>query len=233
VKITNKFYIYFHINPIKNEIFYVGKGSGLRAYRKDNRNIHWNNVVKKYGFIVDIIEDNLEEEKAFEREKFYINKIGIKNLTNMTLGGEGISGYNKDNKGIKNPMYGKHFTNRSKNKMRKTFRKNYKKENHPLYNKIVKKETIEKKSISMKKYYTNNISKRKGVNNSQKQIDKQKKTIRKNKSHKMGKNSNAKEIIYNGEYFSCLKELYYKYFIDIAYSTFIRKKLYSGEEIKK
>lgn len=26
--IDNKFYIYFHINPIKNKIFYVDRGNG-------------------------------------------------------------------------------------------------------------------------------------------------------------------------------------------------------------
>ena len=88
----NDYYIYFHINPVKNSIFYVGKGKGDRAYRKSSRSLHWNRTVKKYGWIVDIAEENLTEEQAFEREKFYIAKIGRNNLVNQTDGGDGCSG---------------------------------------------------------------------------------------------------------------------------------------------
>lgn len=84
-----KFYVYFHINPLYNKIFYVGKGCGNRAYSRNKRNKHWNNIVKKYGFVVDIIEKNLSEEKSFEVEKYYINKLGLNNLCNITNGGIG------------------------------------------------------------------------------------------------------------------------------------------------
>lgn len=140
----SNYYVYFHINPITNTIFYIGKGKGKRAFTKNNRNKHWYNTVNKYrGFIVDIIESNLTEEEAFQIEKKYISKIGLNNLTNMTLGGEGASGrkhivseetrkklsevsigrkhseetkkkMSKNNKGENNPMYGKPSTNRKK-----------------------------------------------------------------------------------------------------------------------
>ncbi|MCC7514533.1 MAG: hypothetical protein IT212_07555 [Bacteroidia bacterium] len=86
----NKFYVYFHINPLTNKIFYIGKGHENRAYCIKGRNPYWNNTFKKYGLIVDIIENNLTEEKALEREMFYIDKIKISNLTNLTIGGDGI-----------------------------------------------------------------------------------------------------------------------------------------------
>lgn len=94
---NNKYYIYFHINPLKNEIFYVGKGCDSRAFSKNRKNNLWHNIVNKYGYIVDIIEDNLTEQEAFEREIFYIKKIGRRDiglgpLVNMTDGGEGNSG---------------------------------------------------------------------------------------------------------------------------------------------
>ena len=94
----NIYYIYFHINPLKNEIFYVGKGKDKRAWSKSKRSNYWKNIVKKYGFIVDVVEDNLTEDEAFEREIFYIRKIGRKDLktgplVNLTDGGEG--GINK------------------------------------------------------------------------------------------------------------------------------------------
>ena len=95
-KNTNDYYIYFHINPIKNEIFYVGKGKNNRAYDKNQRSRFWKNVVKKYGYIVDIFEMNLTEQEAFNREIFYIEEIGRKDLgtgplVNMSKGGIGGS----------------------------------------------------------------------------------------------------------------------------------------------
>jgi hypothetical protein len=95
--------VYFHINPLKNEIFYVGKGRvrTKRAYSKDSRNPHWKNIVKNYGYIVDIIETGLYNEEAIKKEMFYINKIGRSDLgkgplVNMTDGGEGLNGIKRN-----------------------------------------------------------------------------------------------------------------------------------------
>lgn len=93
----NNYYIYFHINPLKNQVFYVGKGSGKRAWIKSNRSDYWKRYVKKYGYIVDITDSGLSEEEAFAKEKFYINFFGRKDLgkgvlINLTDGGEGQSG---------------------------------------------------------------------------------------------------------------------------------------------
>ena len=85
----DNYYIYVHINPLKNTIFYVGKGKNNRAFSNKGRNIHWQRTVKKYGFIVNIVESNLTNEDACNKEIFYINYIGLKNLTNMTIGGTG------------------------------------------------------------------------------------------------------------------------------------------------
>jgi hypothetical protein len=87
------FYVYFHINPIKGEVFYVGKGWGNRAWEKTYRNRYWHNTANKYGYLIHIVEDNLTEEEAFDLEKFYVEKIGRKNLgtghlVNMTEGGK-------------------------------------------------------------------------------------------------------------------------------------------------
>lgn len=84
--------VYFHINPLKNCIFYVGMGSIKRPYVKSGRSNHWKAVTKKYGYIVNIVEENLTEKEAFEREKFYINKIGLRKLVNLTEGGKGLNG---------------------------------------------------------------------------------------------------------------------------------------------
>jgi hypothetical protein len=88
---NNNHYVYFHINLVSNEVFYVGKGKGRRAWKKTSRSEHWYNVVNKYGYRVDIIHDNLSEKRAFDWEKLYISMFGRKNLVNHTDGGEGQS----------------------------------------------------------------------------------------------------------------------------------------------
>lgn len=85
----NIYYVYFHINPLTNKVFYVGKGKLKRAFDKRKRSEHWRRVVNKYGYIVDIIHSNISEEKAFELEIMYIKRFGIENLVNSTIGGSG------------------------------------------------------------------------------------------------------------------------------------------------
>jgi len=102
---NNKFYIYFHINPLKNEVFYVGKGCGDRAY-DTKRNKFWCNTVNKYGEPkVVIVRDNISEKYAFLLEKAYIKIFGRRDLNegtlvNLTDGGDGISGYKHTDKAI-------------------------------------------------------------------------------------------------------------------------------------
>jgi hypothetical protein len=93
----DKFYIYFHINPVKKEVFYVGKGYGNRAYSKKMRSNLWHYTVNKYGYEIHIFKDNLTENEAFALERNYIKKLGRKDLglgplINMTDGGDGASG---------------------------------------------------------------------------------------------------------------------------------------------
>lgn len=90
----DKYYIYFHINLITNEVFYVGKGSGRRATSKKNRSDWWKRTVNKYGYDILLVDENITEDLAFELEKYYIKKIGRRDLglgplVNMTDGGEG------------------------------------------------------------------------------------------------------------------------------------------------
>jgi len=92
--IETKFYIYFHINPLKNEVFYVGRGHNRRAWERCRRNNFWKNENNKYGFIVDIVETNMTMQEANEKEIFYIKKIGRRDLglgtlVNLTNGGDG------------------------------------------------------------------------------------------------------------------------------------------------
>lgn len=94
----NKYYVYFHFNIIKKEIFYVGKGYGRRASVKINRNKFWENTAKKYKYEILFPHINLTEQEAIELEIYYINHIGRRDLNkgtlvNLTNGGEGSSGY--------------------------------------------------------------------------------------------------------------------------------------------
>jgi hypothetical protein len=87
--------VYLHINPLKNEVFYVGIGSPKRPfYKGKKRSQFWKNIVSKYGCIVDVVEKNLSWKDACEREQFYIKKIGRRDLSfgtlvNCTNGGQG------------------------------------------------------------------------------------------------------------------------------------------------
>ena len=92
-----KYYVYCHKNPTNGEIFYIGKGSGPRAYVTQSRGKHWNNYVRKYGIpIVEILHSNLSENQAFLIEVELIEKLGRREkggiLVNATEGGEGCSG---------------------------------------------------------------------------------------------------------------------------------------------
>lgn len=97
----NQYYLYFHINPLLNTVFYVGIGKTYyknnkpkRPYSKRNRNKFWHNIVNKYNYIVDIIETNLTKDEAIIKEQFYIKwfgrrDLGLGTLVNMTDGGDG------------------------------------------------------------------------------------------------------------------------------------------------
>ena len=92
--IRTMYYVYQHKKADTNEIFYVGKGKGARAFNATKRNPYWKNVVAKHGFNVEIIVENIDEELSFLVEMETIDaykKRGI-TLSNLTNGGEGASG---------------------------------------------------------------------------------------------------------------------------------------------
>jgi hypothetical protein len=92
----NKYYVYEHLKPNTNEIFYVGKGAGHRATTKSNRNIYWHNIVNKYnGFDVKYLIKDVDEEFALLVECERISQLKMLNIKicNLTDGGDGVSGY--------------------------------------------------------------------------------------------------------------------------------------------
>lgn len=89
------YYVYQHRRADTGEIFYVGKGKNNRCFQTRNRNKHWKNIVNKTTYSVEILYDNLEEPVANLVE---IGLIALYNsqgkvLCNVTLGGEGCSGF--------------------------------------------------------------------------------------------------------------------------------------------
>jgi len=94
-----KFYTYIHRTADDGRIFYVGKGSGNRAWKPFDRSDWWHKTAKKHGFEVEICAQWKTENEAFEHEKFLIlcfNDLGFR-LVNLTAGGDGPSGYRHTN----------------------------------------------------------------------------------------------------------------------------------------
>jgi len=94
------FYVYEHWRPDRDECFYVGKGRGPRASNLKRRNRHHLAIqakLSRLGLCVEIrvVKGGLTEKEAFDLE---ISRIAFwredgADLTNMTFGGEGTSGW--------------------------------------------------------------------------------------------------------------------------------------------
>lgn len=82
-----RFYVYVHRRKTDGRIFYVGKGSGPRAWHIHNRNRWWKNCADKNGFTCEIVARFSNEVCAYSFEEALIRKIGISNLTNISAGG--------------------------------------------------------------------------------------------------------------------------------------------------
>jgi group I intron endonuclease len=86
------------------------------------RNVHFFNAINKYGwdnFKHEILATELTEDEAKNMEIELIDKLQThisKYGYNVTLGGDGYLGV--DNRGEKNPMYGKHHTEETKQLLR-------------------------------------------------------------------------------------------------------------------
>lgn len=94
-----KFYMYVHAKP-DGTPFYVGKGSGNRAYDLNRVNEHHRAVVAKYGAenILVVVLPYPTEQAAFDAECDYIRILradGVK-LSNRTDGGEGIANMSEE-----------------------------------------------------------------------------------------------------------------------------------------
>jgi hypothetical protein len=118
--------VYRHIRLDNGLPFYIGISKNLRRpYSKHLRTEHWNSVVNKCGYEVEILFDNLTYELAKEKEKEFIklygrsdNKTGI--LVNKTDGGDGAIGniQSKESKEKKRQkLIGRKFTEETLKKL--------------------------------------------------------------------------------------------------------------------
>lgn len=120
----NIYYVYLYVKP-DGTPFYIGKGKedrylyhlqeAKKSRTKDSNKLKINTIRKilKQGLEPQIrfIDTDLSEEQAFELEEFLIKEIGridlgTGTLTNLTNGGEGLSGLIRDISGENNPNHG-------------------------------------------------------------------------------------------------------------------------------
>jgi hypothetical protein len=90
-------YLYRHIRKDLNVPFYIGIGKNIeRAYSKINRNNHWNSIINKTDYEVEILFDEIEYDYAKIKEiefiSLYKRKLDGGTLCNITLGGDGVLG---------------------------------------------------------------------------------------------------------------------------------------------
>ena len=107
---NKKFYVYYHKNPENNQVQYVGKGQGRRAYslnKRGNVHLNWISLLAQKSLkpVIEIVEYFDNENDALNKEvqliKYY-KDLGIQ-LLNISEGGSPGAGLT----GSKNGAYGK------------------------------------------------------------------------------------------------------------------------------
>jgi hypothetical protein len=111
MEIEKKSYVYLHIRPDKQEVFYIGLGSYNKKWKYErmltikNRNIHWKRIVALNNGIFEtkLLFDNLTKSETALKEIELIAQYGRSDLKkgtlcNLTNGGKGIVGLSEESK---------------------------------------------------------------------------------------------------------------------------------------
>lgn len=93
-------YVYAHYTPNSDTPFYIGKGTGKRAWMTRHRSSFWKNIVRKYGRKVVFLHKNLSPNFALQLEANYIACYGRRDLkegplVNLSDGWNGSLGMSK------------------------------------------------------------------------------------------------------------------------------------------
>lgn len=95
------FYVYAHHKKSDGSLFYIGKGTGGRARSPGGRSIYWRRIAAKHGRTIRMVKKDMPEQCALSLERALIAAHGRGNLTNLSDGGEGVTGITDDNRRAK------------------------------------------------------------------------------------------------------------------------------------
>ena len=197
-------YIYEHIRPDTNAIFYVGKGTDKRMHSKHRRNAHWNNIVRKAGgFTVREVCRHEDEELVFlaEQERIdQLKRLGVK-LANKTDGGEGPSGYR--------------HTEEAKRKITEAQLG----EKHHAYGKPMLKHTKEALLKANKGKPLSEEHRKKVGEASKGRVKSLETRVKLSNAKQGGKHHHAKTVEYNGQRFNCVSDL--ALYLNTPYGTIV------------
>jgi hypothetical protein len=93
MKDERRFYVYSHSEVDTGRIFYIGKGSGRRAFSDHSRSSLWKAIASVHGFHPEILADGLSEKEAYDLEIAFTEAFEPGELAAVTRGGPGARGY--------------------------------------------------------------------------------------------------------------------------------------------
>lgn len=81
--IPQDYYVYAHIGKTTNEIFYIGKGRGIRSRVKKSRPKYWHDAVaREDGYTIKHLHESLSEKEALRIEQILLEST--KTIVNRT-----------------------------------------------------------------------------------------------------------------------------------------------------
>jgi len=130
---VKQFYVYEWFKIETNEVFYVGKGTGMRRFSMNKRNKYFLRIVNKYPCSVRIYKFCASEKEAWELEMERIAELKTigQAKTNIHVGGSGGDVFS-------------HKSEEEKNQLREKMSKLTKGENNPRFGVKLTEETRKK-----------------------------------------------------------------------------------------